>query len=339
MAAWVSQAKGCTRGGARFYEAGSPLCCAVVALSDRNRLEYEKRVNRVIDYIQDHRAEDLSLETLAQIAAFSPFHFHRIFKAVTGENLKEFVQRLRLEWAGSTLVFRPQADVTEIALDSGFQSASAFARAFKERFGMTATEWRSGGAADWSKSRLAVRNPGQADSKACAAGDRGDPHPDAMNVTVQTLPSYPLAYMRYTGPYGAQSGIPQLWLKLQRWAAARDLWTPDRLCVGIAYDDPRVTDPDRCRYDAGIVLPAGVDVSGDAQVNTAGSPAGKYALAPFEGTARDIAPCWDRVFSHWLPQSGYQPDDGPCMELYRGDAVDMATGVVRCDLCTPVRPL
>lgn len=311
-----------------------------MAPSDRNRLEYEKRVNRVIDHIQEHRTEELSLESLAQIAAFSPFHFHRIFKAVTGENVKELITRLRLEWAGSALVSRPQADVTEIALDSGFQSASAFARAFKDRFGMTATEWRSGGAVAWSKSRMALRNPGQAESNACAAGGDGDGHGEPMNVTVQTLPAHRVAYMRYTGPYGAQSAIPALWLRLQRWAAARDLWTADRLCLGIAYDDPRVTDPDKCRYDAGIVLPSSsVDVSSDAQVNVAESPAGRYALAPFVGTARDIAVAWDRVYAQWLPTSGYQPDDRPCLELYRGDAVDLTTGVVRCDLATPVRPL
>src|SRR5689334_15799884 len=123
---------------------------------DGNRLEYRHRVNRVIDYIQEHRAEELSLEVLAQVAAFSPYHFHRIFKAMTGENLKELVQRLRLEWAASMLLNRPEREVLDIALDSGFGSASAFARAFKDRFGMTATEWRMGGAAAWSKDRLAV---------------------------------------------------------------------------------------------------------------------------------------------------------------------------------------
>jgi AraC family transcriptional regulator len=57
----------------------------------RNQLEYQHRVNRVVDYIQEHRTEELSLDVLAQVAAFSPFHFHRIFKAVTGENVKEFI--------------------------------------------------------------------------------------------------------------------------------------------------------------------------------------------------------------------------------------------------------
>lgn len=111
----------------------------------KNRIEYENRVNRVIDHIRAHRGKALSLETLARVAAFSPFHFHRIFKSITGENLNELVQRIRLEWAASALLLRPEEDVLAIALDSGFQSASTFARAFKDRFGMSATEWRAGG--------------------------------------------------------------------------------------------------------------------------------------------------------------------------------------------------
>jgi AraC family transcriptional regulator len=303
----------------------------------RSRLEYQNRVNRVIDHIQAHRADDLSLEVLAQVAAFSPFHFHRVFKGVTGENLKEYVQRVRLEWAASALIAWSHDDVTGIALDSGFQSASAFARAFKERFGMTATEWRSGGFAAWSKERQADRNPGQADRKDCDAADGGDGQAVPMNATVKTLPGYRIAYMRHVGPYGAGGAIPQLWMRLMRWAQARDLWTADRLCVGVAPDDPRIVAPEKCRYDAGIVVPSGVVT--DTQVNVVDLQGGKFVCVPFTGTGADIGAAWDRLFAEWMPRSGYQPDDGPFLELYPGDAWDERTGVVRCELCTPVRPL
>lgn len=157
-----------------------------------------------------------------------------------------------------------------------------------------------------------------------------------MNVTVKSVPGYRLAYMRYVGPYGTQ-GIPELWVRLKRWAEPRDLWTPERLCLGIAHDNPGVTAPEKCRYDAGIVIPA--DFQPDAQVNVIDVPGGRFAVAPFEGTGTDIGPSWDGVFCDWLPQSGYQPDDRPCMEAYQGEAWDERTGFVRCELWTPVRPL
>jgi AraC family transcriptional regulator len=309
----------------------------------RNRAEYENRVNRVMDYVGEHLAEDLSLDTLAQVAAFSPFHFHRVFKSVTGENLNEFVQRLRLEWAATALTARPQAEVLEIALECGFQSQSAFARAFKDRFGSSATEWRGGAAIAWGKIRMADRKREQTEGKpgeeAACASEHGasSEEEETMKVTVKTLPDHHLAYMRNVGPYGAGGGIPQLWQRLQRWAAARDLWTRDRVCLGISHDNPAVTDPGKCRYDAGIVIPP--DFKTDAQVNVTDMPAGKYATMLFEGRAPEITAAWDNLFGRWLPGSGYQPAGQPCFELYRGEAVDEETGFFRCELCLGVKPL
>ena len=57
------------------------------------------------------------------------------------------------------------------------------------------------------------------------------------------------------------------------------------------------------------------------------------------GPQGDSPTAWERLFRDWLPQSGFQPDDGPCMELYGHDAYDPATRIFRCELCVPVRPL
>ena len=108
-----------------------------------SRLEYVRRVNRVIDHVRDHLGEDLSLAALARLAAFSPFHFHRVFRAVTGETVFGFIQRLRIERAASILRNDAERSVLEVALDHGFGSAATFARAFRARFGTTATAWRA----------------------------------------------------------------------------------------------------------------------------------------------------------------------------------------------------
>jgi AraC family transcriptional regulator len=319
--------------------------------TSKHRSEYELRVNRVLDYIRAHRDEELTLETLAQVAAFSPFHFHRIFKEMTGENLKELIQRTRLEAAASQLLHRPQADILEIAMDNGFTSASAFARAFKDRFGMTASAWRTSGAsgACERKDGQADRNPGTPDRKAGKAGGQGSEldrswsgndadsnQESTMNVTVKNLPPYHVAYLRNVGPYGPDGGIPQLWQKLARWASARDLWTPERICIGMALDDPMVTAPAKCRYDAAIVVPAGFKADGG--VNLADIPGGKHAIAEFSGSSQRIGAAWSELFGKWLPESGYQPDN-VCFELYRGEAWDGKTDQFRCELCVPVRPL
>jgi AraC family transcriptional regulator len=115
-------------------------------LTGAGRLPYGKRVDRVIDYIRAHLADELTLGGLAAVATFSPFHFHRVFKASTGETLFEFIPRLRIERAASALIAHPRQSVLEVALDHGFASAATFARAFRARFGMSASQWRGGGA-------------------------------------------------------------------------------------------------------------------------------------------------------------------------------------------------
>jgi AraC family transcriptional regulator len=165
---------------------------------DVSRLEYEKRINRVIDHVRDHLADDLTLQELAGVAAFSPFHFHRIFRAVTGETLFAFIQRLRLERSALALIRHPDESVLAVALDHGFSSAATFARAFKVRFGMSATAWRYGGAERWRKGSKANRKPRKASAP---------PPRHRAPVSVKELPALHVAYMRHVGPYGAD-GIP-----------------------------------------------------------------------------------------------------------------------------------
>src|SRR5436305_188409 len=113
-----------------------------VEASEVTRREYARRMNRVVDYIEEHLAEALDLQRLADVACFSPYHFHRLFHAWMGETLQAFVHRLRLERAAQLLVFDGLRSISEIALECGFSSAGTFARAFKAGFGVTASEWR-----------------------------------------------------------------------------------------------------------------------------------------------------------------------------------------------------
>jgi len=326
---------------------------------ETSRLEYAQRVNRVIDHIRAHLAEDLSLERLARVAAFSPFHFHRIFRAITGETLSAFVQRLRLERAALALVHRRDDSVLTVALDHGFASAATFARAFRGHFGMSATAWRAGGARHWSKPGQATHTRADAKGTRAAAdrklgkanrkpgkaargeqrhgGSRPSRKETTMNVAVKELPRYRVAYMRHVGPYGAQ-GIPELWQRFRAWGERRGLGGPGAIKLGIGHDDPEVTPPEKCRYDACLVVPE--SFVADKWVNIGEVPGGRYAVTEFVGSPHTIRDAWETLYRAWLPGSGYQPDDRPCVEIYRGDPeVGGHPGTFRCELAMPVRPL
>src|SRR6476646_11717671 len=104
-------------------------------MATTNRSWYTASINRVVDHIDAHLAEPLDLETLAAVAHFSPWHFHRLFQALTGETLADRVRRRRLETAAARLLATPPQPALRIALDVGFGSAEVFTRAFRAHFG------------------------------------------------------------------------------------------------------------------------------------------------------------------------------------------------------------
>ena len=108
----------------------------VSSAAQRSRTEYTQRMNRVMDYIDSHLAGDIDLAALADVAHFSPFHFHRLFAAWMGATLGDYVRRRRLEVAALQLAGNTRISVLEVALGVGFGSGEAFARAFKLRFGL-----------------------------------------------------------------------------------------------------------------------------------------------------------------------------------------------------------
>jgi len=310
--------------------------------SARTLREYRRRINAVIDHIDQHLGEDLAMEDLARLAHFSLWHFHRVFAAVTGETVQAWIRRTRVQAAADRLLFDPDVPVTTVAYELGFSSPSVLNRAFRERFGCTPTQWRRTG-------RHAFRTEGQAPRTQlqvweAAMGDHGgdDPTPPAqgsatMNpITVQDLPAYRIAYMRHLGPYD-DGPISVLWEEFSRWAGPRGLFGPGKLSFGVSHDNPEITPPARCRYDAGVEVPHGFVADGAANVATL--PAGKYAVLKVRCVPDELGRHFGEVFG-WLGPHGWQPGHGPTYQRYGDDCqLDPVTGAMTCEICVPVRPL
>src|SRR5207249_8434504 len=107
-----------------------------------SRSVYERRMHKVLDHIDRQLDKPLDLESLAEVAHFSPFHFHRLFAAWMGETLGDYLRRRRIEVAAMRLSSQPRLPVLTAAIGVGFGSGEAFARAFKTRFGCSPTAWR-----------------------------------------------------------------------------------------------------------------------------------------------------------------------------------------------------
>ncbi len=314
---------------------------------EMRRQEYTARINRVIDYIDDNLDGDLRLPTLAEVAGFSPFHFHRVFKVMVGETLNDYIRRIRIETAASKLINNPKLTITAVALDCGYSSSAAFAREFRRFFGMSASEFRRGGHERWRKIRKAERKmyTGVRKNREAEVPDgtyTGDIQSNqhrrsSVKVTfeMKELPQRHVAYIRHVGAYNK---IGEAFDTLMKWAGPRGIIDPATTkWLAVYHDSPEITEESKLRSDACITVPEGTPVEGE--VGTMTIPGGQFAVGHFEIDGDQYVEAWDKLIGEYLPESGYQPDDRLCYELYLNNADEHPEKKHIVDICEPVRPL
>jgi len=265
---------------------------------DSTARDYRERINRVIFHIEAHLGESLNLEDLAKVAYFSPCHFHRIFAAFTGEPVAAFIRRLRLERAAQHLL-HVDAPVTEIALGAGYETPSAFTRAFAGHFGDSPTEYRQRHepVSMLGARLLALTN---------LAEDL------TMSPEIRTIDPMPVLFVRRTGPYYQAAG--EAFGVLCQFAGPRGLLGPASRMIGISHDDPHVTDESKFRYDACVTIDREVKPEGEVGLKTIAG--GKYAVFLHAGAYEGFQQTYDQVFKAWLPGSGEKLREEPCFEVY-----------------------
>jgi AraC family transcriptional regulator len=272
--------------------------------------DYVERVNRAIDHIVRNLDRPVPLEDVAAAAHFSPFHFHRVFRALVGETVGQFVKRLRLERALRMLSHGRRRTLTEIALACGFSSSSDFSRCFKQRYGTPPSAF------DLQEWRARRRDDLVA---AAAVGEEGHrlqrvpsgANPDGFRVRLRDLPPRTVAYIRVLRPYAG--GVVEAVERLVAWAEARG--KADGQCLGYQWDDPEVVALDDCRYDVAVEVD---HVEPEGEVGRFEFPAMRVAeVEMFGGVDLELrALGW--LYGTWLPSSRYEPDDQPGFEAWIG---------------------
>jgi AraC family transcriptional regulator len=282
------------------------------------RCEYQSRIDRVVTHITAHLDEPLPLETLAGLCHFSPFHFHRIFTAIMGETPQDLVNRLRLERAANMLL-KTSFSMMEISRRCGFSSQAVFARSFKKHFGVTASRF--------TEDNQHIILPSNEDWPA------GFTPPE---VRVDRMPALRLAYIADMKGYSLEA-ICRSWECLYHWAQARSLLSEGTRIIGISFDDPLITKPEKCRFYACISVPRGVQE--DGQVGMLDIPACRCAVSRARVAAEEIQFIYRSFYRDWLPDSGLQPADLPSYEIYYETPENSADGKYLMEVCVPVQPL
>jgi AraC family transcriptional regulator len=287
---------------------------------------WKERILRVLVHIQNHLDEAVSLEDLAALAHFSPYHFHRIFRGMVGESVMEHIRRLRLERAAHRLAFTDEP-ITRIAFEAGYEAHEAFTRAFGAMFGESPSHFRNTHRAlpfQQDASAIPFQANGRLDFRDVREGR-------PLEVHVTSFPATRVAFMRHVGPYGE---VGQTWGKLFAWAGPRGLIGHGARILGIVHDDPEVTPPDKVRYDACIVVDDCFQPEGEVGLQEI---AGEYAVATHQGPYETLWETYARACGQWLPASGRELRSSPSLEVYRNSPRETRPEDLLTDIHLPLR--
>ena len=276
--------------------------------------DYSENINRVVAHIDANLDADLSVEQLSELTFFSKYHFHRIFKAIVGETLATYVNRRRLERSIFHFKHSPNLSVTEVALKVGFQSPEHFSRCFKEKFGVTAKDYRASDIHDQDalKNRKIYQELSENSFYHVYLESREMETSD-FEVNVREFPEVQVAYI--SDVFGDDgSNLVNAYRQLMDWAESQSWFEPSLRRYAISRDDIEITPADKYRLEFCIAVPDGV--LGQGKIGIQKITGGKYCTIHVEGDIHKVAQAWDHLYKFWLPTSGFRPKAEPAVEIF-----------------------
>jgi len=289
---------------------------------DSTDRELRVHLNRAVNYIQEHFAEDLSLEKLASVARYSKFHFHRLFHEHFGETVNDCIRRVRLEHAACRLAADVGASISEVACGCGFSNAQNFARVFKAHFGYSPTSFRN-------KPDMVLVDSIQA--KLAQAETEGQ---SPLKIEIKELSSCRVVYRRVIGPCRPET-YEQPFNGLFLWAFERGIVRDFFLPIGAGWGDPERIPENIFIYDVCLAVSGDVEGEGDIRIQTL--PGGRYAVLHCEDTWEKIVPESRRFAYEWLPANGHQPDARPFLTFFSNNSDTNPRKIAIVDICMPIK--
>ncbi|CAM4327205.1 AraC family transcriptional regulator [Bordetella muralis] len=255
----------------------------------KTRIHYANRLDPVLQWLASHPDATPDLYLLADLACLSPYHFHRVYRALMGETVNATMLRLRMHRASTDLAGdRPMQQVAQRA---GYTSQAAFNRAFGTTFGVPPGRYRHARSRPFNPQELGM-----------------------YPTTIETFAGASLATLAHHGDY---QHIGMTFDRLFLLASGRELVGPATRSFGVYFDDPQQVPADQLRSLAGFTLPDGAAV--DAVFEPFALPATRCAVLEYTGPYSELESAYNWLFGQWLPASGYETRDFPMWEEYVND--------------------
>jgi AraC family transcriptional regulator len=271
---------------------------------------------RALWFIENHFAEALTLDDVAQVGGVSRYHMTRVFGIATGRSIMSYMRGRRLTEAARKLA-GGAPDILAVALDAGYNSHEAFTRAFRDQFGLTPEALRAGGNLEnvkltepikMDETLLASLEPPRFENqKAVLIAGLGERH---TSETIAGVPAQWQRFVPYLGHIPGQVG-----------------WTTyGVVCNGDAAGNTEYI--------------CGVEVSDfskiPAELTRLRIPEQRYAVFSHRDHISTIRRTWFTIWNKWMPDSGYQAAEGPEFERY-GKEFDPQAGTGGFEIWIPIK--
>lgn len=297
--------------------------------------EYKKRIVKAIQFIDDHLDTGLSLHKIAEVGAYSPFHFHRIFRLITGETVQQYISRKRIERAALYLALKKQLSVKDIYLQFGFSSHSAFTRTFKNHYGKSPSAFRESVPEHFHQIRLQESKNGQADAVfstyICNIKNLLNWTKMNLKLEIRHLPEMNLAAVMSLG----LANVEPSYNILTGWAKRKHLFPDENVkMISVYHDSFKVTPPDKVRIHACMLLNRKLEKQ-DGEVFGETIEAGKFIVGSGEVTLNDFEKSWVSLFL-WMKENNHSVRKAFPFEIYHTNFKEHPEGKMIVDFCIPV---
>ncbi len=271
---------------------------------------YQARIDKALEHIDNHLHDEINVSELASLSGFSQYHFHRLFKGLTGETPYEVLLRLRLEKAIFLLKYRKELKISQVGYESGFSSAENFSRQFKAKFGVSPSNYRREGKIENSR----IYQDSHRNDAYLGIDKNEQSEVITHEVYIEKIPEISIAYTK--GVYGEDgSGLVEKYLELIAWAEKNKVKYQGELTrFGMSIDIPEITPASKFRYDFALTIDS--VFSETDEVSFGVIPAFDHATLHVMGDLAAVAQAWDYLYIEWLPHSSYLPVHYPAIEEF-----------------------
>jgi AraC family transcriptional regulator len=297
--------------------------------------EYKKRIVKTIQYIDNHIDADLSLEKVSEISAYSPFHFHRIFKQITGETLQSYIIRKKIEKSALHLALYKHMEIKEIYWNLGFSNHSAFCKTFKKHYGLPPTEFRKSAPKIFHKILQTQSKNGQIDTVfsqyICNIENLLNWTNMNLKIEVKELPEMNLAAVMSLG----MANVEPSFNILIDWASKKALFPKENVkMISVYHDSCKITPLDKVRIHACMLLDEKL-AQQEGEVFAETIDAGRFIVGSGEVTLDDFEQCWVSLFL-WMNENKYSVRRTLPFEIYHSNFKEHPEGKMIVDFCIPI---